>query len=37
VIRRYDRTDEDLGENICREGNFVLFNYGIPIDERPDF
>jgi len=37
VIRRYDRTDEDMGENICREGNFVLFNYGIPIDERPDF
>ena len=37
VIRRYDRTEEDMGENICREGNFVLFNYGIPIDERPDF
>ena len=37
VIRRYDRDEGDLGENICREGNFVLFNYGIPIDERPDF
>ena len=38
VIRRYDRDEDgDLGENICREGNFVLFNYGIPIDETPDF
>ena len=37
AIRRYDRTDQDLGENICREGNFVLFDYGIPIDETPDF
>ena len=38
VIRRYTRSDApDLGENICREGNFVLFNYGIPIDETPDF
>jgi hypothetical protein len=37
VIRRYDRDDGDLGENICREGNFVLFNYGIPIDETADF
>jgi hypothetical protein len=37
VIRRYDRDDGELGENICREGNFVLFNYGIPIDETADF
>ena len=37
VIRRYNRDEGDLGENICREGNFVLFNYGIPIDESPDF
>src|SRR5262245_49452780 len=37
VIRRYDSDEGDLGENICREGNFVLFNYGIPIDESPDF
>ena len=37
VIRRFDRDEGDLGENICREGNFVLFNYGIPIDETADF
>ena len=37
VIRRYDRDDGEMGENICREGNFVLFNYGIPTDESPDF
>ena len=37
AIRRYGRAEEELGENICREGNFVLFDYGIPIDETPDF
>lgn len=37
VMRRLTRSDEPLGENICREGNFMLFNYGIPIDETPDF
>ena len=37
AIRRYDRDETDLGENICQEGNFVLFDYGIPIDTTPDF
>jgi hypothetical protein len=37
AIRRFNATEDDLGENICREGNFMLFNYGIPIDETPDF
>jgi hypothetical protein len=37
VIRRYDRDDDELGENICQEGNFVLFDYGIPVDDKPDF
>jgi hypothetical protein len=37
AIRRYDRDDGELGENICREGNFVLFNYSIPIDDTADF
>jgi hypothetical protein len=37
AIRRYDLTDAGLGENICQEGNFVLFDYGIPIDNTPDF
>ncbi len=37
AIRRLERTVTELGENICREGNFRLFDYGIPIDETPDF
>jgi hypothetical protein len=37
VMRHLERSNEELGENICREGNFVLFDYGIPIDETPDF
>ncbi len=35
--RHLERGEEELGENICREGNFILFDYGIPIDETPDF
>ena len=37
AIRRFDRAETDLGENICQEGNFVLFDYGIPTDGTPDF
>ena len=37
VMRHLERGEEELGENICREGNFRLFDYGIPIDEAPDF
>jgi hypothetical protein len=34
---RFERVEETRGEEICREGNFTLFSYGIPIDETPDF
>ncbi len=37
VIRRLERGETEFGEAICREGNFRLFDYGIPIDETPDF
>jgi hypothetical protein len=37
VIRRFERVESDLGENICQEGNFVLFDYGIPVASKPDF
>jgi hypothetical protein len=37
AIRRYDITKDELGENICQEGNFVLFDYGIPVANKPDF
>ena len=37
ALLRFERVEETRGGEICREGNFTLFNYGIPIDETPDF
>ena len=37
AMRRYDITSDDIGENICQEGNFVLFDYGIPVANKRDF
>ena len=38
AIRRLRRaSDPELGENICQEGNFNLFDYGIPVASKPDF
>jgi len=24
-------------EEVCAEGNFMLFDYGIPVADKPDF
>jgi len=37
AVRRFNRTQATLGEEICQEGNFILFDYGIPVDDKPDF
>ena len=38
MVRRFDRDDDTmLGEEICQEGNFMLFDYGIPVATKPDF
>jgi hypothetical protein len=37
AVRRFNRTQATLGEEICQEGNFILFDYGIPVDHKPDF
>jgi len=37
AMLRFERVEEERNEEICREGNFTLFNYGIPIDQTPDF
>jgi len=37
AIRRYNKTEATLGEEICQEGNFTLFDYGIPVANKPDF
>src|SRR5262245_4944839 len=37
AVRRFNRTQATLGEEICQEGNFLLFDYGIPVDDKADF
>jgi hypothetical protein len=37
AIRRFNKTQATLGEEICQEGNFMLFDYGIPVAKTPDF
>jgi hypothetical protein len=33
----YRRAQAQLGEQICAEGNFLLFDYGVPVAKTPDF
>jgi hypothetical protein len=37
AVRRFNRTQATLGEEICQEGNLILFDYGVPKDDTPDF
>jgi hypothetical protein len=37
AIRRYGKVEATLGEQICQEGNFTLFDYGIPVAKQSDF
>ena len=37
AIRRFNKTQATLGEEICQEGNFTLFDYGIPVAKTADF
>jgi hypothetical protein len=38
TVRRFRRSDEpEFIEDICAEGNFNLFDYGIPKADKPDF
>jgi hypothetical protein len=36
---QYRLANGPFAENICQEGNFVLFSeeYGVPKDDKPDF
>jgi hypothetical protein len=36
-LRRYRRAQGQLGEQICAEGNFLLFDYGVPVAKTSDF
>jgi len=35
--RRYRHATQAFNEQICAEGNFLLFDYGIPVANKPDF
>ena len=37
AVRRFNRIKSTLGEQICQEGNFNLFDYGTPVAKTPDF
>src|SRR5215510_954273 len=37
VLQRYDRVQRPMREEICAEGNRHLFDYIMPIAEKPDF
>ena len=35
--RRYRRVDEQMAEDVCAENNQHLFDYHIPVADKPDF
>jgi hypothetical protein len=35
--RRYRRVERTFSEEVCAEGNWQLFDYGVPIASKPDF
>ncbi len=37
AIQRFRRVPTPMDEEVCAEGNFLLFDYGIPKAEEPDF
>jgi hypothetical protein len=36
-MRRYRRVQREIGEEVCAENNLHLFDYGIPVANKPDF
>jgi len=36
-IQRYDRVEQPWTEQICAENNRHLFDYHIPVENKPDF
>ena len=36
-MRRFRRVEREFGEQICAEGNRNLFDYKIPVANKPDF
>jgi len=36
-MRRYRRVEQQPDEIVCSEGNFLLFDYGVPVANKPNF
>jgi hypothetical protein len=37
AIQHFGRADQPMLEEVCAEGNFMLFDYGIPVADKSDF
>ena len=37
AIQRFRRVPTPMDEEVCAEGNFLLFDYGVPVANKPDF
>ena len=37
AIQHFRHADQPMFEEVCAEGNFMLFDYGIPVADKPDF
>jgi hypothetical protein len=37
ATQRFRRVPTPMDEEVCAEGNFLLFDYGVPKAEKPDF
>jgi hypothetical protein len=37
AVQHFRRSDQPMLEEVCAEGNFMLFDYGIPVANKPDF
>ena len=37
AMQRYRRAEGPMLEQVCAEGNFLLFDYGVPVAGKPDF
>ena len=35
--QRYRRAEGPMLEQVCAENNFLLFDYGVPVADKPDF
>jgi hypothetical protein len=37
AVQHFRRADQPMLEEVCAEGNLMLFDYGVPVANKPDF